>query len=174
MLVFLANGNHGMFAGRHFFLPDRPIASYIPWIHTGIIWTLQATLVTIAFIELPGTIGARCHPAKFERLIGQSVSEKEGQKGVTDQVLEPNSSKCWVSFVISIRICVPVRFRVVRVHFEWYLRLVTIVATTKRPEICIKCAPAFSHAHPHIDSVHIFIYLFSDKCTWGSDHCLVC
>jgi len=68
VLIFLANGNHGVLAGRDFLLPDRPVAGYVPRIHAGIIRTLQATLVTIAFVELPGTIGAGCHTAQFERL----------------------------------------------------------------------------------------------------------
>lgn len=73
MLVLLADGNHGMLASRYLFLANGPIAGNIPWIHTRIIWTLQATLVTIAFIELPGTIGAGCDTSQFQRLIGQSI-----------------------------------------------------------------------------------------------------
>lgn len=96
VLIFLANGNHGVLAGRDFLLPDRPVAGNVPRIHARIIWTLQATLVPIALVELPGTIGAGCHTAQFERLIGQAVS------GIEAKRFSSQFTKCCASF----RFCV--------------------------------------------------------------------
>lgn len=69
MLVLLADGDHGVLARGHHLLPDGPVAGHVARVHPRVVGTLQATLLPVALVVLPGAVRPRRDPSQLEQLV---------------------------------------------------------------------------------------------------------